>query len=333
MILRFIDSLLRERLIWCSWLPRRIRRKLAKQLIRKDYEHGIDTAKSSNNTLAFNTLINGIDYRGTLHDAIDFDIYFYGAFEKHLANFLIETALALRAKTAFAENKDAITFWDVGANSGQHSLLLSRYVETVHAFEPYPEIANLFENNISRNQLTNITLHRIGLGDRDTSLPFYAPRGSNRGIGSFDQESIAKGNQLAGDIAVRAGDGLDTLQKPTLIKIDVEGVEKSVLIGLKETLTCSRPVIVLEVSYGGEYSFASRLDLLACLPSDYRLFAFDRRHGDGRKARRRNARAKWNGLFSLKPFIGWREDSQDDLIACPEEFIAKLPMRNSHSVI
>ena len=331
--MRRVESVIRDRLIWCSWLPRRIRRKFAKRLIRRVHAHGVIDNNNSDKAYVFTTRINGLHYRGTLLDAIDFDIYFYGAFEKPLANFLIETALVLRAKTASGSNNAALTFWDVGANSGQHALLLSRYVETVHAFEPYPEIANLLEDNISRNQLQNITLHRFGLAERDTSLPFYAPRGTNRGIGSFDKASMAKGNRPVGDIAVRAGDGLDTLNKPDLIKIDVEGVEKSVLKGLRETLDCSRPVIVLEVSYGGEFSFASRCDLLACLPNDYRLFTFDRRRDDGRKKRRRNARAKWNGLFSIKPFTDWREDSQDDLIACPEEFIAELPLRNTHSII
>ena len=331
--MRRVESVIRDRLIWCSWLPRKIRRKLAKRLVRKASAHGVIGNNTFDSAFVFTTRINELHYKGTLLDAIDFDIYFYGAFEKPLANFLIETALALRAKTASGSNNAALTFWDVGANSGQHALFLSRYVETVHAFEPYPEIANLLEDNISRNQLQNITLHRFGLAERDTSLPFYAPCGTNRGIGSFDKASTAKGNRLVGNIAVRAGDSLDTLHKPDLIKIDVEGFEKSALKGLRETLIRSRPVIVLEVSYGREFSFASRRDLLGCLPSDYRLFTFDRRRDDGRKTRRRNARAKCNGLFSIKPFVDWREDSQDDLIACPKEFIARLPLRNTHSII
>ena len=46
------------------------------------------------------------------------------------------------------------------------------------------------------------------------------------------------------------------LQGICLLKIDVEGFEKNVLAGLRDTLERSRPVAVVEVTYGNSLSFA-----------------------------------------------------------------------------
>ena len=87
--MRRVESVIRDRLIWCSWLPRKIRRKLAKRLVRKASAHGVIGNNTFDSAFVFTTRINELHYKGTLLDAIDFDIYFYGAFEKPLANLII----------------------------------------------------------------------------------------------------------------------------------------------------------------------------------------------------------------------------------------------------
>jgi hypothetical protein len=65
------------------------------------------------------------------------------------------------------------------------------------------------------------------------------------------------------------------------------------------------------------------------LPPDYRLFTFDKRKQDGSKARRRDARARHSGEYRILPFTAWRSSGQDDIIACPQESVARLPAASS----
>ena len=96
-------------------------------------------------------------------------------------------------------------FIDVGANVGQHSLFMAAHGAQVHAFEPFALVRDQLQRQIEENQLDNITLHPLGLGNDNTRLPFYAPTGSNAGIGSFDADSTSKGNVRAGDLALAHG--------------------------------------------------------------------------------------------------------------------------------
>ena len=99
----------------------------------------------------------------------------------------------------------------------------------MHAFEPFALVRDQLQRQIEENQLDNITLHPLGLGNDNTRLPFYAPTGSNAGIGSFDADSTSKGNVRAGDLALARATiifrnkGIDRID---LVKIDVEGFEK-----------------------------------------------------------------------------------------------------------
>jgi hypothetical protein len=119
------------------------------------------------------------------------------------------------------------------------------------------------------------------------------------------------------------------LQEICLLKIDVEGFEKNVLEGLRDTLEKSRPVIVVEVTYGNTLSFACLDELRAALPADYVLFRLNNRKADGSKARRRGAKAKLSGNYELISFDEWRISGQDDVIACPKEKLEQLPSKNS----
>ena len=112
------------------------------------------------------------------------------------------------------------------------------------------------------------------------------------------------------------------------MKIDVEGFEKRTLKGLSQTLKQQRPIIVCELSYGAELSFSSRKELIAAMPVDYEFFVFDIRKPNGSKARRKGAKAKRSGFYRLIPHRGWRDAGQDDIIACPKEKVALLPLES-----
>lgn len=103
---------------------------------------------------------DGRCYRGSLVDFIDRHIYFTGAYAPAELGFLDQAARALRNTQA------DVTFIDIGANCGQHSLFMSRRADRVIAFEPSAEAASRLEANLALNGISNVALFRIALGER-----------------------------------------------------------------------------------------------------------------------------------------------------------------------
>lgn len=274
----------------------------------------------------FETDFFGLRYQGNLSNGIEFALYYYGAFEKPLLFFLRDTFQQLQKSRG-----TDVCFCDIGANIGQHSLFMSLHSGSVHAFEPFDQVRERLQHHIQLNQLHNIAVHPVGLG-RETHLQtFYAPTGSNQGVGSFIEDSQDKGNEAIGELQIFNGDDYFEQQRiiqPVLMKIDVEGLEKEVLEGLHKTLARVRPVIAVEISYAEARSFTSREELLAALPDGYHIYRFDTRKRDGSTARRRGSRAKRSGAYSLIAMEGWYGKDQDDLVLVPAEFLPDLPLRN-----
>jgi FkbM family methyltransferase len=217
----------------------------------------------------FSIEIYGYKYRGKTGDYIDDHILAYGAYEKDVLFFMRDYIEARK-------NPDAV-FLDVGACEGQHSLFMSRLVASVHAFEPYPSAADRFQGLIDLNKFTNIQLHRVGLGDKEAFVPFFAPPDKNMGSGTFLSEKRQGAGKPVGTFRIVNGDDwLEPLHLPSIdvIKIDVEGFEKYVLQGLAKSLRRYRPVLVIEVSDLPTGKIANRAELLRLLPEDYKLLRF-----------------------------------------------------------
>lgn len=301
-----------------SWIDLRYKKAIYKKLCSFD-----DVPDAP-----FTTDFYGLQYQGNLNNSVEFTLYYLGAFEKPLLFFLRDTLANLHEAAPDIEH----SFFDIGANIGQHSLFMSQHADQVHSFEPYAAVSQKLERHIELNSIGNIRLHKLGLSNKAEELDFFAPTGRNQGIGSFDSGTVSKGNRNLGKLALVRGDDYlaeNGLQDVSLLKIDVEGFEKNVVEGLRETLAQARPIMVVEVTYGNALSFASLSELKDALPSDYSLFRFDNRKPDGSKARRRGAKAKRSGDYALVAFDEWRSIGQDDVIACPEEKLASLPRQNS----
>ena len=301
------------RLLW------RCQRRLPKSLSRSLYKRMSRRGIAPDHT--FVTDFYGVRYRGSLDNNIDFNVYYYGAFEKHVLHFLGDTITAIAPKDG--------VFIDIGANVGQHSLYMQRLGRTVIAFEPWEPVRTRFERQIAANGIANIEVQPLGLSNDNSRLPFYAPSGDNAGVGSFDASSVGKGNLPVGELELVRGDDFFAARpdlKIDLVKIDVEGFEKFALQGLQATLTKNRPVVICELSYDTQVSFRTLAELQEVFPEHYRLFTFDTRKPDGSKARRREGRARHTGAYRLVPFERLLPSGQDDIIACPAELLGALPM-------
>lgn len=271
----------------------------------------------------------GLCYEGNLRNGIEFAIYYYGAFEKPLLFFLSDLATRLKADTT-----QPLCFWDIGSNVGQHALYMSQHAAEVHAFEPFPVVRERLEHHIQLNQLDNITVHPVGLGQANEALDFYAPTGSNMGVGSFVRDACGDKEPPKrdfGKLSVVTGDSCVAdrgITPPGLLKIDVEGFERAVLSGMAHVLGKHRPPVVCEITYGSESSFTSLEDLQQAFPEDYVLYYFETRKPDGSKDRRRTSRAKRSGAYKLAPLQQWRALEQDDIVAIPSELESRMPLQN-----
>ena len=130
---------------------------------------------------------------------------------------------------------------DIGGYIGSHSLPMSMLCNQVYTFECNPELHNIINENIKRNNRTNITLFNIALGNNETDLTFY---NRHDGTSRFSQREV-KGEPIK--LTTKAlDDVLPDLEHCKLIKIDVEGHEYNVLEGAKELINRTRPYIFIE---------------------------------------------------------------------------------------
>ena len=146
------------------------------------------------------------------------------------------------------------TVYDIGAHIGYVSLSLAKRVGPkgrVVAFEPLPRNADLLRKSIEANGLKNIRLLEVAVSDRRgetvirmTENPAMASMVWHKNDSSTTETVV---ETVAIDDLIEAGD----LSHPRFVKIDVEGGEGSVLLGMRGTLKDSRPILFLECSDTG----------------------------------------------------------------------------------
>jgi len=138
--------------------------------------------------------------------------------------------------------------WDIGANFGLHAVTAARLAPaaTVVAFEPNPsEHARLLRHR-AWNAPQLIT-SSIALSHAAGTLPLFLASEGNSGRTTLEAwfKPEASGQVL---VAVSTGDQLiasGQLPAPTLIKLDVEGHEESVLRGLSAAIAHPRCELVV----------------------------------------------------------------------------------------
>jgi FkbM family methyltransferase len=264
----------------------------------------------------FETDFFGLQYKGNVRNQIDADVFFYGGFEKTMLFFL-------RDVLAIAPG----TFVDVGANVGNHSLFMSRYAEHVHSFEPFPPVLDKMMCQVKANHVDNITIHQVALGDEAGVIPFYAPPEESMGGGSFLESVASKhGQRPVVDLPVVCGDDYFArhgINEFSAIKIDVEGYEIPVLKGLASTLKRIRPLVIMEVTHGASDIIETTTDIQDYLPCDYTLFRFENR--DDRLFRNQSRSRKRTGRYNLYPVSEKVQKKRADVVACPREWLEKLP--------
>lgn len=156
-----------------------------------------------------------------------------------------------------------MAFIDVGANLGLFSMIASRRVGNsgvVLAFEPSLTIFSDLISNLVTNRLENVFAFNAALGDGTKIATFDTASEAHTGVAHLSADGSKSVLQLEFD----ALEGLfqELIQdRDTVIKIDVEGAEHMVALGMERFLR--RPQVkkvIVEIDNGHLARFASDRD-------------------------------------------------------------------------
>ena len=171
------------------------------------------------------------------------------------------------------------TVVDVGANVGQWSSMLLNCVtpEKLIIIEPLPDAFALLQKKFGKNSC--VQLHNVAIGEREsvetlkitrdtTGASLLQPReemraviGSNWTITSEVQVKMTTLDRLLVD-----------LEEVSLLKIDVQGYEKPVLAGAKQTLAKAK-FLLIELNFMPQYDGGSWLgEIHEILTRDFGFF-------------------------------------------------------------
>ena len=177
---------------------------------------------------------------------------------------------------------DSKIFFDVGANVGQYTQLLSEIFDdqksTIYSFEPsaitFSELTKRFIQN------KNVRIYNFGFSDRPEELTFFSndPATSSSLSSIYDRhlEHIGIAMQPSEKINVVTIDNFckeNKINKINFLKIDVEGHELKVLEGAANMLNEKR-IYAIQFEFGA-CAIDSRIyfkDFYGMLSSNYNLF-------------------------------------------------------------
>jgi FkbM family methyltransferase len=176
--------------------------------------------------------------------------------------------------------------YDIGANIGYYSLLFSKLVGStgwVHSFEPSQREFLALCENIKINNLKNVYLNQLAVSDISGNFEMSVFESSTFGayntLGIPNHHKVEKEAYKKNNVRTIKLDDYYSIycsQKPSVIKIDVEGAELGVLKGGHNLFTSKgSPIIVLEICeetlMGLNVSSSQVKDLLA--DYGYQLFS------------------------------------------------------------
>ncbi len=141
---------------------------------------------------------------------------------------------------------------DIGAHKGGYLYWMRRIVKSagkIYAFEPQVKLYNYLISISVLAKYKNVIIENLGLSSEEGEVNFFIPK-SKRGDSPGARIDILKNKKQYKELTIQ----ITTLDKyfldrkifPELIKIDVEGHEKQVLLGGINLLKSCKPKILME---------------------------------------------------------------------------------------
>lgn len=117
--------------------------------------------------------------------------------------------------------------YDIGANIGVHSIIMSLCGWDVTCIEPDPVHMGILKNNLSLNKVSSVTPLEAAVSDVAGELEFV------RVVGNTTSSHLSGAKQPYGDLVkfpVKVLAIKDIMKSADFIKMDVEGVEKDIIL-------------------------------------------------------------------------------------------------------
>jgi len=131
-------------------------------------------------------------------------------------------------------------FVDVGANIGYYTIRMARHFKKVIAIEPAPPNLEALYENIKLNNINNVEVLPIAVGDKnEKKILYFAEAGSSllgKYVGGYKREK---------EFLVEIKRLDDVIEKADIIKIDVEGYDLEVVKGMTKLLS-QKPIVIIE---------------------------------------------------------------------------------------
>ncbi|KQX58445.1 MULTISPECIES: FkbM family methyltransferase [unclassified Ensifer] len=181
-----------------------------------------------------------------------------GAWEIGLTQFMVRIV------------KTGMRVADIGANFGYYSHLMSALIGPsgfCHSFEPNPHVARLLRQSLSINGFDGFSkVHEIALDDATGESPkFWIPDGEAKNACILDHVNEyfeARGQIITVPTSTFSEMDLGHLD---FIKLDVEGAEYRVLMGMLHYMREYRPQLVAEINFGRNYDAKALVSEIAGL--------------------------------------------------------------------
>jgi FkbM family methyltransferase len=157
--------------------------------------------------------------------------------KKRIKSLGAERGEILRFRSDVAEDE---VVWDIGGNIGLYTVFTAPVADQIHAFEPEPKNIERLKENVSINGFDNVTVHGKAISSEKGTIELDVT-GTQTGGGAHHITED-------GDVEVETvrADDLD-IERPSVIKVDVEGAEYGVFEGMEEILNESVRLCYVEV--------------------------------------------------------------------------------------
>ncbi|MBE9157912.1 FkbM family methyltransferase [Nodosilinea sp. LEGE 06152] len=173
---------------------------------------------------------------------------------------LLEYIYSLRS---FLPRGKAIAI-DVGANIGNHSIFLGKFLsDYVFAIEPYEPTFQVLQDNLRRNLSGDqYFTFCLAVGESDGTGVMKLPDDGDSNFGMMKFEASSEGGRTRLVTLENLVDEACTKEllnaNVAIVKIDVEGMEMSVLRGGRKILEKFKPHLFIELSTDSAFESASQ---------------------------------------------------------------------------
>lgn len=141
-------------------------------------------------------------------------------------------------------------FWDVGANVGYYSVLMSRWTDAIRpvvAVEPGSVALAQLRRHLSLNEVDRAVVVPKAVSDEVRVAHLFTPESGDVGKSSLSEHAGPTGETIDVTTLDHIWNDLER-HRVALMKIDVEGLEGEALLGARALIAHQRPDLVVELS-------------------------------------------------------------------------------------